>query len=94
MINAVSQEFAILESGLDLGDNNKFRSSCKEGENEDSATLLIWTVRSSLEPTHISLFCSTYESSMHFFSKQSKRSNELIVKQNIAEFKRRKRQKT
>ena len=98
MSNAVSQEFAILESELDLGDNKKFGSSCKEGGNEDSATLLIWTVRSSFEQTDGSPFCSSYESSMHLFlfflNNQRKRSNELIVKQNVAEFKRRKRQKT
>ena len=96
MSNAVSQEFAISESGLDLGDNKKFGSSCKEGGNEDSATLLIWTVRSSFEQTDGSPFCSSYESSIHLFflNNQRKRSNELIVKQNVAEFKRRKRQKT
>ena len=91
MSNAVSQAFAILNATSETIRNSEV--SAREAGRGFS--YIIWTVRSSFEPTHGGPFCSSYENRVQLFlNNQDKRSIELIAKQNVPEFKRPKRKKT
>ena len=90
MSSAVSQAFDL---GRDLGDIKKFGSSCKEGGNEDSATLFgLFVHRLSQHTEALSARLMKVVCNCFSITKGNDLINELIVKQNVAEFKRPKRQ--
>ena len=93
MSNAASIS-SICSLERDFWDDKKFGSSCKEGGNEDSATLFgpfVHRLSQHTEALYVRLMKIVLQL---FLNNQKKRSNELIVKQNVAEFKRPKRKKT